>query len=252
MKTFNRKLKILIPVALLLSVSLFYCKTSGRAKSVNTVSLKLIASYKLNIQEPSGITFNKDHTGYWIVDGNSQVIFKTDLKGNILEKLSYKGNDLEGIYFDQTDSSLWITEERSREVVHIDLKGNEIARFKVNIQGKKNKGFEGIFFNEKHTAFIVNEKKPTALLKLNHDFTILKQYDMDFASDLSDLYYDGKDFFILSDESEAIFVWNHKEGLKKKLLLPFPKAEGIVVDHQRNMIIIVNDATNTLYEFEYK
>jgi uncharacterized protein YjiK len=256
-KFFSRVFKTVMPVILLISVISFRCKLPGHRgddpESADS-SLKLVASYQLDIEEPSGITFNHDYTACWIVDGHAQRIYKTDLKGNIIEKLHYKGDDIEGIFFRHSDSSLWIAEERSREVVHLNLKGNEIERFYTGIHGSDNKGLEGLAFDDKNTLFVLKEKDPASVFLLDDNFEVLKQYSLNFADDLSDMDFDptSGNFFILSDESRSVYVWNPAGRLVKKYLLALTKCEGIAVNPVKKKILIVNDALNTLYEYEYK
>lgn len=245
-------LKKLVPVVLLFSVFSFKCKEPNHVESVDP-ALKLVATYSLDISEPSGITFNKDHSACWIVSGGDQRIYKTDLKGKVIEKLVYKGEDLEGIFFDHNDQTLWVAEEDLRQLVHLDLTGNEIDRFDTDILGMKNKGLEGLAFDG-NNFYVLNEKEPVSIFALDKNFKVSQQYDLSFASDLSDMDYDAttNNFFVLSDESQAMYIWNPKEGLKKKYDLPFTKAEGIAVDPSKKTILLVNDALNTLYKFEYK
>lgn len=245
-------LKALLPLFLFFSLVSFRCKMSNHFESADP-SLKLIASYDIKISEPSGITFNNDYTAFWIVDGGDQVVYKTDLEGRILEKLNYEGNDLEGICFDRRDSSLWLAEERKRELVQLDLKGNVLRRVATDITGKKNKGIEGLTHDGKD-FYVVNEQEPVSIMQLDNLFKVSHEYNVDFAKDLSDVDYDKQSgcFFLLSDESKAIYIWNPKSGMTKEYALPFSKGEGIAVNSSLKTIYIVNDELNTLYVFQYK
>jgi uncharacterized protein YjiK len=229
------------------------CKSKGQTEITET-ELALVASYPLLIDQPSGITINQDNTAYWIVDGGSDKVVKTDLKGQVLQTLSYKGNDLEGISYDKKDSTLWVVEEREREIVHLDLSGKELGRYKTKTPGTDNNGLEGIALDNDQNAYVINEKEPVAFFSLNKDFTVLKKYTLDFADDISDIVYNNNadNYYILSDESKALFIWSPQKGLEQKYLLPFAKAEGITINTLNNRIIIVNDALNTLYEYEIR
>lgn len=191
---------------------------------------------------------------FWIVGGSTERIYKTDLQGNILDRLNYKGNDIEGIFFDRTDSSLWIVEEESRELVHLDLSGNEINRYKTNITGTINNGLEGLALDSQHNFYVLNEKEPSALHALNKNYNSTTQFGLPFAGDLSDMDYNSQtqNFFITSDESKAIYIWNAKDGLVAQYSLPFTKTEGITINPAKSKIFTVNDSLNTLYEYELK
>lgn len=245
-------LKTVIPAVLLFSVLSFKCKSTKQIESADP-SLELIASYELKIKEPSGITFNGDYTACWIVDGDDQVVYKTDLEGNILEKLNYKGEDLEGIFFDRRDQTLWVAEEDLRQLVQLDMAGNELKRMDTDILGTRNKGLEGIA-RDTSTFYVVNEKKPVSVYALDKDFKSARQYEINFARDLSDIVFEPQTntFYIISDESKAVFIWTPADGRMKKYALPFEKGEGIAVNTSTKTFLIVNDELNTLYEFRYK
>ena len=54
--------------------------------------------------------------------------------------------------------------------------------------------------------FILNEKNPGKLIRLRSDFTVLAEYDLNFAKDFSGLFYksDSKELWIVSDQSKTI------------------------------------------------
>ena len=248
------KLFIVKITVVVFAVMLFYtCKSNTETENSNP-HLELIASYPLQIEQPSGITFNEDFTSFWIVGGSKERVYKTDLKGNILEILPFKGSDLEGIYYDKNSNSLWLAEEELREVVKLDIDGYELARYKTDITGSYNNGLEGITFDESNNVFVLNEKNPKAIFALDSNFKVIKKFDFDFAGDLSDLYYnpESQNFFVLSDESKALYVWSLKDGPKTKFSLPFTKFEGITANPSVNKIVIVNDSLDAMYEYELK
>jgi len=238
-----------IPLLIVITISFISCKSN--TEPVNKPSIELVATYPLQIEQPSGIAFNKDYTSFWIIDGKYEKIFKTDLNGHVLESLSYVGNDLEGICFDG-DSSLWIVEEELREIIQLDLSGKILQRFKTNLSGTFNNGFEGITIGEQNSLFVINEKQPKAIYAFDKNISSSKKYEVDFAEDLSDICYNSttKNFFITSDESKAVFVWNTANGLIDKFNLPFTKFEGIAINPLKNKIVVVNDSLNVLYEYE--
>ena len=254
MKCFSLKSFLVKSIAVVFIVLLFYTCSSNTETENSDPHLELIASYPLQIDQPSGITFNGDFTFFWIVDGSKEKVYKTDLKGNILETLPYKGNDLEGICYDKNSNSLWLAEEELREVVQLDLNGNELARYKTGLTGSYNNGLEGIAIDESNNFFVLNEKNPKAIFALNKDFSVTKKIDLDFAEDLSDMYYnpESKNFFVLSDESKALYVWSLNDGPKTKFSLPFTKFEGITANPSANKIVLVNDSLDTMYEYELK
>lgn len=214
--------------------------------------LQLKTTFNLDIQQPSGITFNHNYSSFWIIDGEEQRIYKTDLQGNKIKGLAYNGEDIEGIFYNRNDSTLWIVEEESREVIHIDQNGFVLSRHNTNITGTSNNGLEGIVLDENNNIFVINEKDPSKLIALDSNFNVSYEFGLPFADDLSDIDYNPitKNFFIVSDESKAIYIWKPGDGLQKEFALPFTKTEGITTNPTENKIFIVNDSLNTMYEYE--
>jgi uncharacterized protein YjiK len=228
------------------------CKRSQEQCSMS--ELKLIKSYLLDIKEPSGITYNQDYSGYWIVNGGKGRICKTDLGGKVLNVLTYKGEDIEAVYYDRADSTLWIAEERARDLVHLNLNGDEIGRLHIDITGKENKGFEGVVRLKNGNFYVANEQKPTAVLLIDPKGNIKDKYTINFASDLSDIDYDQntENFYLLSDESAACYIWNPRDGLIKTFSLPGQKYEGIAFNPNNHTITVVNDKTRRMEIYELK
>ncbi len=227
------------------------CNSNTESKAIEP-KIILLTTYPLEIKQPSGITFNHNYSMFWIIDGNEQRIYKVDLNGNKLSRLAYKGEDLEGIFYSRSDSTLWVVEEETREVIHLDLNGFVISRHNTNISGTTNNGLEGIVLDESNNIYVLNEKDPSQVIALDENFNISHQFGLPFADDLSDMDYNPitKNFFIVSDESKAIYIWKPGDGLLSQFSLPFTKTEGITINPTENKIVIVNDSLDTMYEYE--
>jgi len=239
--------------ALVLVIAALLSSCSDNNQNTETSGIKLISRKQLGIEEPSGITFTADYSGYWIIDGKKGRIIKTTASGEPLETLIYKGEDIEGIYFDSTDSTLWIAEERSRHLVQLTLSGNVLKIIPVQIEGVENKGLEGMTRDSEGNFWVVNENSPAAVLKVDPNGAILQQYPVDFASDLSDISIipPGNEFYLLSDESSAFYRWSPSDGMKEKYTLPSVKYEGIVYNPYEKTITVVNDETQLLEIYKH-
>lgn len=226
------------------------CKGGGRHPAS---SFHLLKKIHLQILEPSGIADDPRHSCFWIVDGGRGLICKTNREGQVIETLSYKGKDIEGICFDKRDATLWITEEQLRDVVHLSLRGDEIGRIHVQSKGVKNKGVEGVTIDGAGNMWVVNEKHPVSLEKINQNGNIVESHEISFAKDLSDVTVDEAtgNFYLLSDKSSAIYMWSMTEGLKQTYSLPRTKYEGISVNLKERTITIVNDDDQTMLVFGY-
>lgn len=236
-----------------LSIILFACN-SNKSEQVYS-SLNLINSYKLNVAEPSGLSFASGNLALYVVSDNSNKVYKISFEGEILAELSYVGSDLEGICYDSESSSIWIAEERDRKIVNLDLQGNIIKVLSVNVDiRKENKGIEGISINSKTgNLFVLNESNPSVLLKLGSSQQILKEYSLNFANDYSGVFYDelSDNLWIISDESSTLTKCDLEGNPLETFRIGINKAEGIVVDSKNNKIYIVSDSDNKLYVYSF-
>jgi len=169
----------------------------------------------------------------------------------VQEILDFKGDDMEGIAYDPSDATLWIVEEKRREVVHLDTDGEVLFRRKLDLNGKSNSGLEGISLDSNGTLYVLNEKSPGLFITLNDDLSIRNRHQLDFAEDFSALdYHRGQDdFWIISDKSQALYLWNPREGVAAIYPLPFGKAEGVAVDEAAGLIYIVSESGDRLYVY---
>lgn len=63
-------------------------------------------------------------------------------------------------------------------------------------------------------------------------------------------YDDSRDgFWIVSDESEKLYLWDLTNGVREKYPLHLVKAEGIVFIAETSTIYIVSDSEQKLYKF---
>ncbi len=243
--------KVFACIVWIIPLTLFGC---GGASADSASQLRLVSTHKLPFGEPSGIAYNEAENVFWIVSGIDQKIYKTGITGAVVKTLSYKGDDLEGISLDPSTKSLWIVEERKRELLQLDLEGNVLQRSLIPLPGKLNSGLEGVAQNKMGTIFLLNEKKPGKFVELNPDLTIKSQREIYFANDFSDMVYSAKEncFFILSDESGALYKWTKETGVIQKFGLPKTKYEGVAVNSTADKFFLVNDETNELSTFNLK
>jgi len=247
------KIKQIVLASLLWIIPLTILGCGGdAANSAN--QLHLLEKYKLPFGEPSGIAYDETQNVFWIVSGGDQKIYQTDITGVILKTLSYKGADLEGIALDSSGKSLWIVEERKRELLQIDLDGNVLHSEYIPLPGVLNHGLEGVAQDEQGTIFLLNEKEPGKFVELNSDLTIKLQKEISFAADFSDMVFSQKEncFYILSDESSALYRWSKEKGVLQKFELPIQKFEGVAINSAADKFFLVNDETNELWIYSLK
>ena len=150
----------LIVLVLSFSLSFQNCKNDSSIKG-NHSTLSLISEIPLNILEPSGLSLGKNNRSLWVVsDAPESEIFEINLQGDVLRKLNFTGDDLEGIAFDSLGNTLWVVEEKLRQIVQLNLTGQVLKRYNVVIDGDPNNGLEGISISHQSDIWTVNEKNP--------------------------------------------------------------------------------------------
>ena len=245
------KTRIKILTLLLIWLILWNCTTrESTAPPPSAPRLNLLVSYDLSVPEPSGLSLGAKGQSLWMVSDQTNRVYHLDLTGKILQTLSYVGTDLEGIAYDSLRNCLWVVEEQTRELVKLDFGGAELARHRI-LNGQDNSGLEGVCLDGQGTLFVLKEKLPGLFIKLSQDFSIEKQVTLDFARDYSGLCCDtavGR-FWVVSDESRRIYLWDSQKGVQKQFDLSIPKAEGIARDFSRNRLYVVSDSEAKLYIF---
>ena len=219
---------------------------------LNTTSqnaLKPLKSIKLNIIEPSGVSFYNNHL--YIVSDYNGLVYKTDLNGEILEKIQVSYTNNEGVCFN-SKGNLVVVNEPKRRLIEIDSTLKKEKKFRIKGKQKhNNSGLEGVcFVPMEDSYFIVNEKSPKQILKVSKKGKIKKEIRIKFADDLSGICFDKdlNSLWIVSDESRTIMNVSLSGKLLKSYPIPVLKAEGITI--KGNQIFIVSDQENSLYIFE--
>lgn len=223
----------------------FSCK-----EGVSQSGLKFISKSKIVVSEPSGITFY-DGSLFVVGDANS-CLYQLTTKGLLVKKHAVSVKQMEGVTFDVKRNSFVLLSESKRAITFYSLSKGKEKTYKIKGKQKEsNKGLEGICYNiDKESLFIVNESAPKQLLKITRKGKIKKKYDLKFAKDISGIVYDSvlKVYWVLSDESKALY----KVSLKGKMIQKFPinieKVEGIALGDDRRLYI-VSDLSSELFTY---
>ncbi|MEE3258741.1 MAG: SdiA-regulated domain-containing protein [Candidatus Latescibacterota bacterium] len=217
----------------------------------NIPRLEFIAEYAMNMSEPSGLALGAGGEVLWAVGNAPERVYKLTTDGQVLDALSYVGQDLEGIAYDPTDSTLWIAEEERREIVQLDQSGTVLKRHALELDGGFNNGLEGFSLDDEGSFYLLNEKNPGLFIALNPDLSVRTQRQLDFATDYSGLAYDRllDGFWVLSHEDQALYFWTEAGGVSESYETPVPKVEGVAVDANSGRLYIVSEADNTLHVY---
>ena len=239
-----------IYLSILLSAMLFsFCSKSNTEKSVKTLSFSV--AEKIPVPEPSGLDLAFDETGFWIVSDQNSNVYLIDSWGKVVKSFKVNGEDLEGITVID-DSTIALVLERSREVVILDTSGLELKRAKLDLEGELNNGLEGISYDpDEKKFFVLNEKKPRLLLTLDENLNEIKRDTLNFAKDVSGIFFDAvdKNLWILSDESQRIFKTDLSGNPIEEFKIKITQPEGITLNKARTKLFVVSDKTENLYVF---
>jgi len=238
--------------AVLVAASLLGCGSSETA-APPLPTLPLIASFALDVTEPSDLAIDETGTLLWTVSNGADSVYQLDTTGKRLKALNYAGQDLEGIAYDPVTTTLWVAEENQRALVHLDLDGNVISKHNLALTGEQNSGLEGVSFDGAGSLVVLNEKLPGMFIQLNPDLTIASKDTLTFAGDYSGITYEpgSASFWIVSDQSHRLYRWTRAGGVAKEYDLPFPKPEGVAFDPATNRVYIVSDSEKRMYVYQY-
>lgn len=232
--------------------SLFILLGCKKSDDNSSAKLKKLNCLELGIAEPSGLALSKDGNYFWTVSDENSTIYKIDKSGKPVETITTNGYDLEGITVID-DTTLAVMFEREREVLILKTNGEELKRKKLDLKGKLNSGLEGIAFNPNDNCFyLLNEKDPGLLIKLDYELNILDKKELTFAKDFSSIYYDeiNNNLWINSDESALIAKCSLDGDLIKIYEHHLPQIEGIHIDIENNTAYLISDNTESLYTFK--
>ena len=217
--------------------------------------LTLLDYQKINIPEPSGLSFYKQDNTFLTVSDNSDQVYVISSEGEILDSLIYDGQNIEGVVFDVNGSQIFIVEEQTNEVVQLDTIGNELNRFTIDLNNADpNHGLEGITINPGNGhLYVVSEKDPAILFELTTEGEIVAQHQLGFMKDYSSVFFDvsGNNLWILSDQSELLVKCDLTGQPLEWFRTGLKDAEGVVVDSSNSKVWVITDSGNTLYYFSF-
>jgi len=247
-------MNIKILIIIFISFLLFSCDISdSTTEPQNQISLILDYEIELSIEEPSGLTYDPNTQTLWTVnDPDNNKIYNISLEGELLETLSFTGDDLEGIAYDDSTNTLWVADELTSEIINVSLQGEELQRVPLSVsQYSSGSGLEGLCIGNSGEFYLLKEKNPGIFIEVNPDLLSITETIITFADDFSGICYDSeKDgFWIISDESEKLYLWDLVNGVREEYSLDIPKAEGVVFIAETNSFYIVSDSEQKLYKY---
>ncbi|NQT65640.1 MAG: SdiA-regulated domain-containing protein [FCB group bacterium] len=214
--------------------------------------LVLDSEIGLSFAEPSGLTYDPNTQTLWSVnDPPTNQIYNISLDGEILQTLNFVGDDLEGIAYDISTNTLWVADEQTSEIINVSCEGVVIERRHLSIsQYNSDSGLEGLCLGNSGKFYLLKEKEPGLFIEVSPDFATLIETELSFADDYSGICYDSTrdGFWIVSDESEKLYLWDPTNGVREEYPLDISKAEGVIYIPETYTFFIVSDSEQKLYK----
>ncbi len=217
-------------------------------------SLELVASYAMHVDDPSGLSFGKNHNSLWTVsDKSNGKVVEIDLEGNNLRALPYRGQDLEGIAYDHRDSSIWIVDESLGNLIHLNSNG-EVVSTQLIAGVSDGSGLEGIAIDSEHSRiFMLKEKEFGALITLDQNSLQQTITRLRFAPDYSGLFYvtSTNMFWVMSDEASMVYQMDAAGAISIGYGVDMVQPEGLVFDESEKVFYIVDDTSEKLHKYKF-
>lgn len=211
---------------------------------MTSMRLELLSRHRirdpgLGLNEPSGLTLNRDGSALYTVSDDTKAIFRLDLQGTVSVSDSFfiGLDNLEGIAIRSDDSELLVVQEESNSVVVVDLNSRK-ERYRRPLSAMTNfdtiahhfpdppdnNGLEGITVNTRNNhVVVVKECQPGLLIEIDSSLTTILstrvlQPSQEFIHpeleaeklDFSGLSYDRSNdtFWIVSDKGRCLFQYD--------------------------------------------
>ena len=247
-----------ISIIVIIGILFYSCNktsTPGPVVEIPTGTLELIDSYKVDVPEPSGLSFGPNNATLLTVSDHTNQIYELDFQGNILREYDYVGKDLEGVTYNSDKNLIAVAEEADRDITLIDYEtGNKIESYRIEISfGSTNSGLEGISYNDNSNLYyIVNETNPDLMIVWSPEYGIVSEHKLDFASDYSGIFVDAKKslLWFVSDQSRCLYKCDYNANVLLKFNLDELKYEGVIIND--DIVYLINDATGRLNIYKIK
>ena len=166
--------------------------------------------------------------------------------------------DCEGVTIDPETKDVYYIIERRQEVRRLkapDYKESELLTTIKDVGYRTNSGLEGVTFYKDGTVLVGNQMHPTLLMCYSpKEDKMLWQKELDFSSEIADLYYDPvRDVLWVADSERHVFYLCTAEGdvMNAYPMPDIDNGEGLFVDHANGCIWIGDDTTSKVYKISF-
>jgi uncharacterized protein YjiK len=244
-----RRKNYLYNILLLLTLFIVSCNDSQTDSNekyfLNPISEIDLSSF---LSEPSGIVYNSLTNSLYVVSDTISKLFEIDLEGNLLNAININADDLEGISLSKNSDTIYVVEESDHLITSFLTNGSKIGSISINVSTNSSNSLEGITIDDRYSIFVINEKAPRYLIKLENNLEV-SRVEITAVKDLSDICYDPilECMWIISDESEKIIKITNSGYVISEWQIPFSKGEGITLVN--NKIYVVRDSDAKMFIF---
>ena len=213
------------------------------------------AIFELPFPEPSGLTFNANTgTLFSNNDGPESDIYEISSTGELLSIIDVNGSDFEGITFDEDSGIIYVVEEENWLVKSYTVDGNYLSGFEVQHNPESSSGLEGIVFNPSNDhLYVLHESDPSELIELTIDGVEINRVELDFSPDVSGLtiHSEWQTLLVVSDEGYSLNEITPQGDFLRSWYIPIDQVEGVTFGATSDVIFMVADQGNKLYEFSF-
>ena len=218
------------------------------------------ADYSTKLEGLSAICLNEAGDGLYVAEDNGRV-YEFGLEGKLKDTFSVPSpndaHDWEGITRAK-DGKIYLCEERLREVYLLSADHKSVSKVSSGPYedgGQENQGYEGIAAGD-GVLYVANQSLPLRVYKYSlADKTWETAFDADWATSLSDIYFDSDDgtLWITDAKTQKLTQMTTGGEVIKDYDISFvKKPEGFCKDAARKQFWFVCDKTSKLQTVSYQ
>lgn len=228
-------------------------------QQVTTYTMGAPADYSTKLEGLSAICLNEAGDGLLVAEDNGHV-YEFGLDGQLKNTCSFAkpddAHDWEGIT-KAPDGSIYLSEERTREIYKLSADHKSVSLVSKGPEeagSEENQGYEGIAAGN-GVLYVANQSKPKRVYAYSiADKTWATAFDADWATSLSDIYYDSADgTLFITDAKTQKLTQVKTDGTKvQEYNISFvKKPEGFCKDAKNKTFWFICDSTSKLYSVTY-
>lgn len=228
-------------------------------QQVTTYTMGAPADYSTKLEGLSAICLNEAGDGLLVAEDNGHV-YEFGLDGQLKNTCSFAkpddAHDWEGIT-KAPDGSIYLSEERTREIYKLSADHKSVSLVSKGPEeagSEENQGYEGIAAGN-GVLYVANQSKPKRVYAYSiADKTWATAFDADWATSLSDIYYDSADgTLFITDAKTQKLTQVKTDGTKvQEYSISFvKKPEGFCKDAKNKTFWFICDSTSKLYSVTY-